>query len=218
MSKFSDPYLSHFSFFGYNKQKYSESEILEGLTQESDVMISYIYKNYFPGIKLMVFRFHSLILDAEDVFQEGLTRAILNIRDQKFKGGSTFNTYLTSICRNICLKELDRAKKIPASDYNPAEYLEPDFDQEELISRIITLKDRMDENCRYIIDLRFGLPTENDQEYLDGSADNNVRFEEIARKLKIEPDNARQRFRRCLEKLKEILLADNVWKEINSLA
>jgi len=89
--------LSQSFVFGYNKIKFTEIEILEGITSNNDHMIRYIYKNFFPGIKSMVHSFHALFLDAEDVFQEGLTRAVINVREQKFNGTSSFYTYLTSI-------------------------------------------------------------------------------------------------------------------------
>ena len=101
--------LSQILRSGYNKQKYTEAEILDGILKNSDRMILYIYKSYFPGVKSMVYSFHSLVLDADDVFQDGLVAATRNIIEKRFNGDSTFNTYLTSICRNICLKQMERA-------------------------------------------------------------------------------------------------------------
>ena len=59
--------LSHLLSSGYNKQKYSEAEILEGVLNQHNNMFNYIYKYYFPGIRTMVYAFHSLVLNAEDV-------------------------------------------------------------------------------------------------------------------------------------------------------
>ena len=205
--------LSHFSFSGYYKQKYTEAEILDGILNNSDKMILYIYKSYFPGIKSMVYGFHSLVLDADDVFQDGLVAATRNVMEKRFNGNSTFQTYLSSICRNICLKQMERAKKMQAVADQINTY-EQETDNEELIYRLIMLKDKMDEKCREIIDLRFGLMkgTSETHEILDSSF--NVRFDEIAVFLNIEPDNARQRFNRCLKKLREFVFNDNTWNEI----
>ncbi len=208
------PSLSQFFSPGYNKQKYSEAEILDGILNNSDKMIQYIYKSYFPGIKSMVFGFHSLALDAEDVFQDGLVAAIRNVSENRFNGNSTFNTYLSSICRNICLKQMERAKKMPTTVFEHEIADQPETNTEELIYRITLLKDKMDDKCRQIIDLRFGLSASHTLLNQISDSASNTRFEEIASTLSIEPDNARQRFKRCLEKLKESVFNDHTWNEI----
>lgn len=208
--------LSQILLSGYNKQKYTEAEILDGILNNSDKMIRYIYKNYFPGIKSMVYGFHSLVLNAEDVFQDGLVAAVRNVMEKRFHGNSTFNTYLASICRNICLKQMERAKRMHLAASELTDLSQPEKDFDELIYRLTFLKDKMDEKCRQIIDLRFGLlnggSTINEMQ----DALSNVRFEEIAATLNIETDNARQRFKRCLEKLRETVLNDIAWNEILS--
>lgn len=206
--------LSHLLFSGYNKQKYTEAEILEGIIKKSDKMYRFIYHSYFPGIKAMVNGFQSLVLDADDIFQDGLVAASINVMANKFKGESTFYTYLTSICRNICWKQLERKRKTQAAVSNQAEADEIETDVEELIRRLTCLKDKMDEKCKQIIDLRFGLAKESPDITRVPNSVCNVRFEEIASVLKIEPDNARQRFKRCLEKLRSVVFNDRAWIEI----
>ena len=206
--------LSQFLSSGYNNQKYSEAEILDGILKNSDKMIRYIYKSYFTGIKSMVYCFHSLVLDAEDVFQDGLVAATRNVVEKRFNGNSSFQTYLSSICRNICLKQMDRAKKMQFAALEQADLSQPNTDSEELLYRLTILKDKMDEKCRQIIDLRFGLANGNIRMNEIPDSGSNVRFEEIATTLNIEPDNARQRFKRCLEKLRETVFNDHTWNEI----
>jgi DNA-directed RNA polymerase sigma subunit (sigma70/sigma32) len=86
--------------------------------------------------------------------------------------------------------ELVEFKEEVADDY---------FDEIQLM---LKLKEGIDEKCRSIIDLRFGIGSteENDNKV--------VRFDEIAEKLNISPDNARQRFGRCFTKLKKLLLSN----------
>ena len=206
--------MSHSIVFGYNKKKHSESEILEGINGNDDKMISYIYKNYYPGIKSMTNSFNNKYLDSDDVFQEGLTRAIINVKENKFNGTSSFYTYLTSICRNVCLKEIQKSMKTNDLGKSDAEPVYIETSNDELINRMIILKDRMDEACRQIIDLRFGI--KKDKPFWLGEEESieNIRFEEIAKQLNIETDNARQRFKRCFEKLKNALSGDHLWNEL----
>jgi RNA polymerase sigma factor (sigma-70 family) len=210
------PVLSHSLVSWYNKNKYSEAEILEGIINNNDIMIRYIYKNFFPGIKSMVGSFHNLSLDAEDVFQEGLTRAVINVREHKFNGTSSFYTYLTSICRNVCLKEIKKSAKRNEAGKSASDNDDSESYQDDLIDRITTLKKNMDENCKQIIDLRFGLRNSENLSIDEGTPLQNMRFEEIAKQLNIEADNARQRFRRCFEKFKMVIFNDHLLKELTN--
>jgi RNA polymerase sigma factor (sigma-70 family) len=210
------PPLSHLSILGYNKQKPAEQDILNGVKNNDNKMFRYIYKSYFPGIRTMVLGFRSLALDAEDIFQDGLVVASRNVMEGKFKGESSFNTYLTAICRNICRKQMERADKFRSATTTIEIADEPESEVEDLIYRLTSLKERMDEKCREIIDLRFGLAKATPALVGGNEPVFNVRFEEIAAILNIEPDNARQRFKRCLEKLKETVFADHFWNELLS--
>lgn len=143
----------------------------------------------------MVKGFKIISLVPDDIFQEGLTRAIINVRNKRFKGDSSFSTYLYGICRNLCLKEYNRQKPLTNKEMKDIGD-ETGDDYFEELQMIITLKERLDEQCRKIIDLRFGLlPNEK----------NSTRFDAIARFLGIHADNARQRFRRCFAKLKTMV-------------
>lgn len=206
--------MSHLPAFGYYRKKYNETEIFDGIKANNDDMIRYIYKNFFPGIKAMVRSFHTLYLDSEDVFQEGLTRAIVNIRENKFSGKSSFYTYLTAICRNVCQKEIRKSGKTNAGSKNDLADNDTKTPDDELINRMTILKDKMDEACKQIIDLRFGIQEDKILLPEEGASPENTRFEEIARQLNIETDNARQRFKRCFEKLKIALSNDYLWREL----
>ncbi|HCT72019.1 MAG TPA: hypothetical protein DF409_14660 [Bacteroidales bacterium] len=78
------------------------------------------------------------------------------------------------------------------------------------------LKEKMDEKCRQIIDLRFGLGRPDMNKSNEPGENHSVKFEDIAVMLGIEADNARQRFRRCIEKLREAVFSDTVWKNLVS--
>jgi RNA polymerase sigma factor (sigma-70 family) len=183
----------------------SRDPLIEGILADDPKVIRLIYKNQFDKIRSMVRNFKYLKLDAEDVFQEGLTRAIINVRKGSFKGNSSFSTYLYSICNNICLKEYTKNKKeLPAdSDNLIEENLEDNF---ELLSFILQTKNGLDEKCRKIIELRFGLEGEEE----------NLHFEQIAEYLGINSANARQRFGRCFAKMMEKLQQNEEFKLLTS--
>lgn len=146
-------------------------------------MFGYIYKSYFPGIRTMVLGFRSLVLVAEDIFQEGLMIASRNVMEGKFKGESSFNTYLTAICQNIGRKQFERADKFRSTPNTIEIANEPESEAEDLIYRLTLLKERMDEKCREIIDLRFGLVKGYPALTRGNETASNLRFEEIAATL-----------------------------------
>jgi RNA polymerase sigma factor (sigma-70 family) len=159
----------------------------------------------------MVNQYSNIILEADDVIQEGLTRAIMNIRDKKFKGASSIHTYLYSICKNICLKECQKSKVFFTATTTTDLIDEPQEDYYDLLQSVLKIKERMEQKCIEIIDMRFSLhpvlTPELEQSNQKTAA--LMPFEEIARKLDILPDNTRQRFKRCLEKLIEAIKQDN---------
>lgn len=179
-------------------RKVDEADLVDGIKRNDAETIRLIYHENFSKIKRMVAHFQYIKLDAEDVFQDGLTLAIINIRRGVFKGDSSFSTYLYGICRNICLKEYNRNKGLVTTEVKEvAQELEAEnFDA---IRLLIAAKDKLDPLCISIIDMRFGIGQNN------AEVDQATRFEAIAQRLNITSDNARQRFGRCITKLKKLL-------------
>jgi RNA polymerase sigma factor (sigma-70 family) len=185
------------------------------LEQGNGKIISLIYKRNIGAVRNMVNQFSNIILEADDVIQEGLTRAIMNIRDKKYKGASSIHTYLYGICKNICLKECQKSKIFSSTNATTDLIDEPQEDNYDLLQLVIKIKEEMEQKCIEIIDLRFSLQSALTPQFdlLQQEAPAMMPFEEIAHKLGIQPDNARQRFKRCLEKLIEAINADKQTKE-----
>ena len=175
-----------------------QAELVEGLRDGNPAIIKRIYKDNFGKIKAMVINFNNMDLDAEDVFQDGLTITLLNIKKGKFKGESLLSTYIYGICRNICLKEYRKNRHVFSRDtIEVAEEME-EMDHYQEIKTMLQVKTKLKEDCRKIIDLRFGIGIENPTK-------DETRFDNIARKLGIQADNARQKFRRCFKRLQELM-------------
>gem|GEM_PF-462638 len=221
-------HLSHFRSVEYKPSNVTEQQILIGILHQEDKMYRFIYKHYFASVKSIVSGFHSLILDPDDIFQEGLIAASLNVEKGRFNGESSFQTYLVAICRNICLKKLNRHKRVILTDFEKLDVIDEAYcAPEDQINRMLRLKAMLDEKCREIINLRFGLsettgvddpvpysvPPPEHHPLQDGDVYfSNKRFEEISSILGIEPDNARQRFKRCIGKLRALMLKDHSFK------
>jgi RNA polymerase sigma factor (sigma-70 family) len=179
------------------KENPDEKKLVDGLLNGDPKIISDIYKRNIPVIRDMTKQYQSMVLDAGDVLQEGLTRALINVRAGKFNKQSSFHTYLYGICKNICLKETERTIKTKEIE-NQLINETTDENYFDLLNTVLIVKNRMEDKCLEIINMRFNLDrketgTEENQKFLP--------FDKIAEKLGLEADNARQRFSRCLKKL-----------------
>jgi len=198
----------------YKRVAYNEEEIREGLFQQEEWAVRWIYQTQYKAIKKMVYTFNNITLDPDDVFQEGLARAILNIRLGKFRGDCAFATYLNSICHNICLKELNRHKEQLPGILPGDQPDNPSNDFYDLLDAVLTIREELNEKCRAIIDLRFQINSDHQPErHGEQELNRLLPFENIAGQLNISPDNARQRFIRCLKQLKELVFKDPMIKE-----
>ncbi|MBN1187359.1 MAG: sigma-70 family RNA polymerase sigma factor [Bacteroidales bacterium] len=182
---------------------HSDDDIIIGIQNNHEWAVSIIYKTQYASIKNMVYSFRNTTLEPEDIFQEGLTRIVLSIRKGNFRGESSLATYLNSVCRNICLKIL--AKPNPVVTEQIIVQMEAENDNYyELLAFVSKLKKEMGDGCREIIDLRFKQSEETEK---ISNTDNKLHgFDEIAQRLDITVDNARQRFKRCLDQLRKMVL------------
>ena len=183
-----------------------DENIISGIVDNDPSTIKMIYHEQFGKIKSMVINFKNIALEPEDIFQEGLTRAVINVRKGSFKGDSTFSTYLYGICRNLCLKEYNRGKQLQTAVVHDIKE-DVEDDNFEAIQLLLKHKDKLDDICISIINSRFGIGNiENDKD--------SRKFEIIAQKLGISYDNARQRFGRCMSKLKKLVKQDPLFNQL----
>ncbi len=211
---------------------HTDEELVAGLLAMEEWAFRTIIKAYFPAIKWMVIKFNNPSLDVGEIFQEGIKRLIHNLQTGKYKKDKPLAGYFNFICRIICLEQFARPKRTPylENKVNEKECEEDDFDmdysydqtddaqsKEEakyyyLMELIYQIKSQLKAECQEIIDLRFRI----DKDGINSKMSTNklLTHESIARKLKISNDNARQTFRRCLEKLKEMI---NMRPELKTL-
>ena len=175
-----------------------DEKVIEGILRNDRKTLEVIYRKDFDSIRSMVNNFKNIELEPNDVFQEGLTRAVMNIRKGVFKGDSKFSTYLYGICKNICLRNYNRNKPIKTVDSSNIEE-NRDIDHYEMLNLVLEIKDKLEKNCKDIIDMKFNLYDDRD------GKDKSTSLKNIAAHLGIEYDNARQRFIRCMAKLRSLI-------------
>jgi len=113
--------------------RFSQSEIIEGLRKRDSKTLRYIYKNGFLSVRQMVMKNKGTEDDAEDIFQESVIIAFRNFReDQNFKIKCSLQTYIYSVARNLWLKHLRISRTNRKNFIENHEYIE--FEEPEPVS------------------------------------------------------------------------------------
>ncbi|HYW94100.1 MAG TPA: sigma-70 family RNA polymerase sigma factor [Bacteroidales bacterium] len=115
--------------------RYSVTEIIDGIRRRDNRVLRYVYKAHFPAIAKLVLTNSGTEEDAKDVFQEALIVVFRNIREKSdFELKSGFQTYIYSICRLLWLKHLRDRKnqdKNLKENHTYIEFEEPEPFREE---------------------------------------------------------------------------------------
>ncbi len=90
---------------------YSDEQILKGVLRHDNLVLQYIYKQYYYKINYFVKKNRGTEDDASDVFQEAIIVIYRKMKDNdlSFKNGS-FAGYLFSVSRFIWLKQLEKRR------------------------------------------------------------------------------------------------------------
>ena len=86
----------------------SAEEIILGIARKKDSVIRYVYKTCYPDIRKMILSNGGSEQDAEDTFQEGVTKVFQKITQQGLQLSCKFGTYMYSVCRFLWLQELEK--------------------------------------------------------------------------------------------------------------
>jgi len=172
----------------------TDNQIVKGLLQQEDAVINYLYEEIGPKVKQYIMSVGGSAEEANDIFQEGIVSAFVNIKSGKYKvsENAKFTTYLIQICKYKwydTLKSAHKSKRgaemidVP-DDANIVEAME----ESEKYSILHTLIDALGDQCKEILN-RFYWQKES--------------IEEISKALKMVPASVKNGKYRCMQKLKE---------------
>jgi RNA polymerase sigma factor (sigma-70 family) len=100
---------------GSYMKEYSAGEIIKGIASRRSSIILYVYRSCYPNVRKLILSNSGTELDAQDIFQEGLTKVYQKIAEKGLKLRCEFGTYLYSVCRFLWLKELEKREAIPGT-------------------------------------------------------------------------------------------------------
>ena len=163
-------------------------QVLDGRRESFDVLV----KRYLRVVHAVAYARTRSHADAEDITQEAFVKAFTSLHTLRDPG--RFGAWLATIARRICygLTQGARRRGEVEEAAGSEEHFEPvDVEQRELVEMVRRQLDRLDEDQREILMLRY-------------YAGHSVR--EVAAILEITPDAAAKRLQRAREALGEQLL------------
>lgn len=137
-------------------KQYSEEQLLRGIRNHDNQILKYVYKEYRPAIRLLVYRMGGNWADAKDVFQDGVVELLKIVADPAFIPKSSVKTLLYAICKNLWRNNLRRRNKelpfeIPVhKDLTEPEF--PEYNDIELYESLFwTTFKFLPETCRKVL-------------------------------------------------------------------
>lgn len=120
---------------------YSDEQILKGILRHDNLILQYIYKQYYYNINYFIRKNQGSEDDASDIFQEAIIIIYRKIKENDLVfEKSSFKGYLFSVCRLLWLKQLEkrRVEKEKLNDSLP--YQEDLYD--DSLNEIVTKNER----------------------------------------------------------------------------
>ena len=163
-----------------------------------------LYRNYFKVIKNFVINHHGSILDAEDLFQDGIIVLYAQCMEDTFELTCTVQTYLYSICKNLWFKKLRDHKGIhlviEEEEIVPVEssHLELVIQSEEK-KLLMEMVDELGKKCKTLLVLFYF---------------ENLSLKEIAKRIGYKNYTVVKNLKsRCMRKLRKLAYDSDIFRE-----
>lgn len=143
---------------------YTDEELLKSIADGGSSRqraIRHIYKD--KSLESKVIRFvqnnSGNFQDGQDIFHEGIIVLDRNVRDDKFRGETTINGYLYSICRFLWMNQIRKKAKVDLTEDNSRlddveestpEIAYMDEERKRILNQIIA---KLNDRCRKILEL-----------------------------------------------------------------
>jgi len=187
---------------------YSDEQILKGILRHDNLILQYIYKQYYYNINYFIRKNQGSEDDASDVFQEAIIIVYRKIKENDLIfDKSSFKSYLFSVCRFLWLKQLEkrRIEKEKLNDSLP--YQEDLYDD--------NLNELVEKNERYGLYQKHFSTLSTDCQKLLQLFFEKVPLREIAKVMGYKSDKyAKKRKYKCKELLISRIKQDAEFKKI----
>jgi RNA polymerase sigma factor (sigma-70 family) len=178
--------------------KISDSRIVEGIRQQDDVILNWLYDNYLPDVKNLVLKNSGSKEDVSDVFQDSIIVLFNQVNEKNFNLTTDLKGYFFGIARNVWSAQLRKKQRnteldIDIIDDDQDEYSDPLM--ERVVSRAFQ---KLKPDQQLVLSL-----------FSDGHS-----YEDIAVKLNLKNEmNARRKKYLCKEALLDLVKEDPEYQE-----
>ncbi len=179
-------------------RKISDSTIVEGIRNQDDRILNWLYDNYLETVRHHVLKNNGAESDVPDVFQESIIALYHQITTDGFSLNTDLKGYFFGIAKNVWNSQLRRKMRNTGIDRDYADE-EAGEDPNLLLERIVNhaIK-KLDEESRMVITL-----------FSDGYS-----YSEIASKMNFKSETwARRKKFLSKEALMELVKADPEYKD-----
>src|SRR5690554_826745 len=117
-------------------KNYSDEQILKGIIRHDNLILQYIYKQYYYRVNLFIKKNSGTEEDAHDIFQEAIIVVYRKLKESDIVfGNSSFQGYLFSVCRFLWLKQLEQ-RRIEQEKLNDTLPFQDDIYDDNLVELI----------------------------------------------------------------------------------
>lgn len=181
--------------------KFSDYQIVNGLSKNDSAVIDYLYKEVGPVVKRIIQNMGGRAEDADDIFQEGIIAAFVNIKSGKYtlEESTKFSSYLTQICKYKWYdrtKSANETRNVPITiDFEDNADIVSTMETEEKYNKLQSVIGELGANCQEILK-RFYWKQES--------------MEEIGEALNMQTKSAKNSKYRCMEQLRKLINEKNL--------
>lgn len=174
-----------------------DKELLEGLRNGDNSVISYIYKTCYPSVSHLITGNKGSEDEAKDIFQEAVMVLYDKVTHENFELSSKLSTFLYAVCRRLWLKQLNRRENAMGTS-NSDDLEIPDvehdiqlhLDKENDFAKMDSALAQLGEPCQTIL-RDFYIKNKSMNEICDKFGYTNT-------------DNAKTQKYKCLQRLKKL--------------
>ncbi len=180
-------------------KRISDKNIIEGIKNQDDKTLEWLYDNYFQTVKNHVIRNSGTEEDVSDVFQDSIIVLYSQITENSLKLTTDLKGYFFGVARNVWNAQLRKKRKIRELDIDIPDEADADESNELLFERIISKAfQKLKPDCQTILTL-----------YSEG-----ISYDEISVRMNLKNEiYARRKKYLCKELLMELVKKDPEYQE-----
>lgn len=180
-------------------KKISDISIIEGIRNQDDKILNWLYDNYLQAVKKHVLSNSGSAEDVSDVFQDTIIVLYNQIRENNLNLTTDLKGFFFSIARNVWSAQLRKKQKTIELEVDVADEDDPEDNTNVILGRII---------ARVIEKLS------PDQQKVLKLFSENKSYEVIAKKMDLKDENyARRKKYLAKEALLELMKDDSEYQE-----